>query len=269
MSTIQRKLGTNIDHFKGLSSLDALTLIKETGFESFFTGEYRGKQVATLKARADELGLAFEFIHAPFNDINAMWLSGLGYLTMFDQMKESIDSAADNGIPAVITHVSSGWNAPAVNDLGLSRYDELVLYAQERGVLLVFENLRLTGNLALLIDRYAHLDHVRFCFDCGHEHCYTKTVKWIDIFADKLYCTHIHDNHSRTDDDKVTDGDEHLLPFDGTCDYADMMRRLDRRGYTGSLMLEINQFARPEYQEMTAEAFAAEAYARIRKISEM
>lgn len=269
MSIHKRKLGTNTDGFKDLSSLDALTLIKKTGFESFFTGEFRGKQVAAIKARADELGLAFEFIHAPFHGINAMWQSGLGYLTMFNQMKESIDSAADNGIPAVITHVSSGWNAPAVNDLGLSRYDELVLYAQERGVLFVLENLRLAGNLCILKDRYAHLDHVRFCFDCGHEHCYTKTVKWIDLFDDKLYCTHIHDNHSRADDDKETDGDEHLLPFDGTYDYADMMRRLDQRGYTGSLMLEINQFCRPDYKAMTAEAFAAEAYKRIQKISEM
>lgn len=269
MSTIQRKLGTNVDHFKGLSSIEGLELIKKIGFETFFTGAFHDKDVGALKQRADELGLTFEFIHAPFRGINAIWESGLSYLTLFGEIKESIDSAAKHGIPAVITHVSSGWDAPAVNDLGLSRFDELVLYARERGVILAFENLRITGNLCILIDRYANMDNVRFCFDCGHEHCYTKTVSWVDLFADKLLCTHIHDNFSRATEDKVTDGDLHLLPFDGNYDYAQMIRRLDRRGYTGSLMLEINQFVCEKYKSMTPEAFAQTAYDRIKKISEL
>ena len=109
---------------------------------------------------------------------------------------------------------------------------------------------------------------MRFCFDCGHEHCYTKTVRWLDIFTDKVICTHIHDNHSRAMDDKVTDGDEHLLPFDGTYDYAQMMRKLDEYGYTGSLMLEIKNSI-PAYKHMDAREFIATAYERIKKISEM
>lgn len=269
MSTIKRNLGINADCLRGLvSTADTLPLIKEAGFVSFFTNEYLPDEVAAIKERADALQLNFEFIHAPFRGINAMWLSGLEYLTIFNQIKRSIDTAADNGVPAVITHVSSGWNAPAVNDLGLSRYDELVLYAKERGVILAFENLRMVGNLAILIDRYAHFDNVRFCFDSGHEHCYTKTVDWVDIFADKLYCTHVHDNHSRSFEDKASDGDEHLLPFDGTYDYAKMIHKLDKNGYTGSLMLEVFR-AMPKYQALTAEAFLQTAYERIEKISKL
>ena len=82
-----------------------------------------------------------------------------------EYMKESIDTAANNGIGMVITHVSSGWNPPPVNDLGLSRFDKLVLYAKERGITLAFENLRLLGNLACLVDRYEKEENVRFCFD--------------------------------------------------------------------------------------------------------
>lgn len=265
---MKRKLGINIHHFNGTGLLDALDLIRSVGFETFFTGPVSNEQAAAVKEKADRLGLEYEFIHAPFAGINDMWHSGMGYLTIYNGIKESIDVAANNGIRSVITHVSSGWNAPAINDIGLARFDELVLYAKEKGVILAFENLRVLGNLAYLVDRYAHVDNVRFCFDCGHEHCYTKTVSWLDIFVDKVICTHIHDNHSRTMEDKVSDGDEHLLPFDGTYDYAQMIRKMDQYNYTGSLMLEVNNFL-PKYKHMSAEEFAATAYERIKKISEL
>ena len=168
----------------------------------------------------------------------------------------------------VITHVSTKWDAPAVNDLGLSRYDELVLYAKEKGVILAFENLRMLGNLCVLVDRYAKFDNVRFCFDCGHEHCFTKSVPWLDIFTFKTCCTHIHDNHGRAWDDFTSPVDEHLLPFDGTYDYAPMMRKLDEYGYTGSLMLEVFH-SKPQYEQMSPEDFLRTAYERIKKISTM
>ena len=265
---MKRKLGIIACCLDGVSEVDALEKIKAAGFESIFTSAYKDAEVREIKKKADELGLTCEFIHAPFHHINEMWTPGIGYVEVFDYMKESIDTAAKNGIPTVITHVSSGWNPPAVNDLGLARYDELVLYARERGVVLAFENLRLLGNLACLVDRYEKLDNVKFCFDCGHEHCYTKTVSLMDVFTTRVICTHIHDNHGRALEDKTTDGDEHLLPFDGTYDYEKMMRKLDEYGYSGTLMLEVFQNTET-YKSMGHEAFLATCYERIKKISQM
>ncbi len=265
---MKRKLGINANCLKGVSEKDALKLIKNAGFDSVFLSAYHGAEVAEIKKQADALGLEAEFIHAPFAGINTIWQAGMGYLTLFQQMKETIDSAADNGIEKVITHVSSGWNAPAVCDLGLARFDELVLYARERGVTLAFENLRLVGNLACLVDRYANMDNVRFCYDCGHENCYTNPVRWLDIFQDKVCCTHIHDNPGRPLDDKVHDFDTHHLPFDGTCDYEKMMRDLNKYGYKGILTLEVTQ-CKPEYENWTNDEFLSTCYDRIKKISEM
>ena len=265
---MKRKLGIVANCLRDIPTVDALVKIKAAGFETFFTGDYKREAVAEIKKRADELGLIYEFIHAPFYSINEMWMPGIGYLTVFDYMKESIDSAAENGIPIVITHVSSGWNAPGVNDLGLQRFDELVIYARDRGVTLAFENLRLLGNLACLVDRYEKMPNVRFCFDCGHEHCYTKTVSIMDVFTNRVCCTHIHDNVGRPFEDKVNDFDQHLLPFEGTYDYEKMMRKLDEYGYSGSLMLEVSR-NRDEYKQMSHEEFLATCYERILKISEM
>ena len=251
-----------------VDELDALADIREVGFDCFFTGRYQKNDVAALKKRADEVGLEFETIHAPFANINAMWLPGMSYLDVYDKMITSIDSAAEFGIPTVVTHLSSGWNAPEVNDLGLSRFDELVIHAERRGVTLAFENLRKIGNVAYIVDRYEHMKHVGFCYDWGHEHCYTKTVDWMDIYCKRVACTHIHDNHGRGAE-KVGDPDEHLLPFDGTIDYAHVMRKLDEYEYAGPLTLEVGMSASEEYKKMAPKAFIQQAYDRIKKISEL
>ena len=263
---MERKLGIVASCLHGVSELDALEKIKAAGFETFFTGSYKNDDVRAIKERADELGLEYEFIHAPFRNINQMWTAGMGYLEVFDYMKESIDAAANNGIKYVITHVSSGWLPPQVNDLGLERYDEIVLYAKDKGIQVAFENLRKVGNLAVLVDRYENMDNVGFCYDNGHEHCYTETVCWPDIFREKMLCTHIHDNFGRPED-KMADGDIHILPFDGNCDYAKMMAKLDEYNYTGSLTLEVGRGAR--YKDLSHEEFLQTCYDRLVKISKM
>ncbi len=268
---MKRKLGINTECLggHGISPADALEMAHRQGFEAFFTGTLEPTVVAELRRRGEEYGMDFEFIHAPFRGVNAMWRAGMEYLKIMDEMKGTIDLAAVNGVPTVICHVSSGWNAPGVCDIGLARFDELVLYARERGVTVAFENIRVVGNLAMLVDRYEGMDNVAFCLDVGHEHGYTKTVSWFDIFTTRVIGTHIHDNHGRALEDKTCNPDEHLLPFDGTCRYEPLIRKMDQYGYTGSLMLEVFDSVHPDYLAMTPEAYIQTCYERIKTISEM
>ncbi len=265
---MKRKLGMNADAIEGVAPLAALDLLRAAGFDSFFVLMSEKDEIKALKERANALGLAFEFIHAPFRGINAMWLAGMEYLTLYNGMKDTIDAAAEAGVPTVIMHLSSGWEPPAITEVGLARYDGLVLYARERGVTVAFENLRAVGNLAYIIDRYEKLENVRFCYDCGHEHCYTKTMVWPDLFTDRIAATHIHDNMGRGKE-KVGDPDLHLLPFDGNLDYAKMMRKLDEYEYSGSLMLEVFTSADARYKAYSPEAFVATCFERIRRISDL
>ena len=266
---IKRKLGINTDCLSGLADeLTVLRLAHEAGFRAITTNRTDFDKVSELKALADEMNMDFPFLHAPFSGINAMWQEGDGYRTIYDGMIKAIDSASACGVGAVVLHVSSGWQAPPVNDLGLSRFDSLVSYAEQKGVVLAFENLRVLGNLACLIDRYEKRENVRFCFDSGHEHCYTKTVSWLDIFTNKLIATHIHDNLGRPFEDKVSDRDTHWLPFDGSYNYHEMMKKLDEYAYDGVLMLEVFRSAREDYKKMSAEEFISTCYDRIKRISE-
>lgn len=264
---MKRKLGIISDCITGENPVSTLDKIKEAGFDCFFTGYTDSETVKALKEKADVLGLEFQFIHAPFRGINSMWLEGDGYKEIYDGMIQAIDSASEFGVPIVICHVSSGWECPEINDLGLSRYDALVEYAKEHNVIIAFENLRKIGNIAYFCDRYENNDNVRFCYDCGHEHGYTKSVQFMDIFCHRAICTHIHDNLGRGWD-KIGDPDLHLLPFDGNLDYEKMMRKLDEYDYSGSLMLEVNN-GNPKYNVLSTEEFLATCYERIKKISEM
>ncbi len=263
---MKRKLGINAHCLKGISERDALPLIKKAGFDSVFIASWQQEPVRKLKERADELGLELEFIHAPFGKINDMWLSEEDPYIL-EAMMQTIDSASANNIPIVIIHVSSGWKPP-FTEVGLDRYDRLVQHAKEKGVKVAFENLRVTGNVAYFTELYYDNDAVGFCYDCGHEHCYTKTVCWPDIYTTQICCTHIHDNFSRPLEDRTCNPDTHLLPFDGTYDYEKMMRKLDEYGYTGNLTLEVTQ-DKEEYRHLTAEEFLQTCYERLLRISQM
>lgn len=265
---MKRKLGINCDCVHGQSPLETMEIIKDCGFEATFTSDIRLETVKEQKKKADNLGLQIEFIHAPFRGINNLWLPGVACWDLMERIEETIDTAAACGIPAVILHVSSGYHAPDLCDIGMERFDRLVKHAREKGVIACFENLRKVGNLSYLADRYHSLDCVRFCYDCGHRNCYTPEMEWIDFMGKRIIATHIHDNPGQTDGWN-NDDDLHLLPFDGTCDYKDMIRRMDRVGYEGTLMLEVFNGSREDYRAMTPEAFVKECYRRIKRIRDL
>lgn len=265
---MKQQLGVVANCLADKSELEALDLIRSAGFEAVFSESNDPAEVLALREKCDRLGLSLDFLHAPFSGINNFWLPGLAYRPLRRGIESSIDSAAAAGVPLVVCHVSSGWWPPEISDVGLARFDALVEYALDRGVKIAFENLRKVGNLAAIMDRYEKIPEVGFCYDTGHEHCYTRTVRYMDLYADRLFCTHIHDNHGREKND-WGDPDEHLLPFDGTIDYADMMRRLREAEFTGTLMLEIYDSRRPEYREMGNEAFLKTAFERIERISKL
>lgn len=268
---MKRKIGINADCFKdpnltyGDNSYGSIKKLRELGFDSFFIGELRGSFGKCTEV-GESVGMKFEFIHSPFKGINDMWLEGDDYRKVYGGIKLAIDHASNNAVPVVIMHLSSGWTPPATNEMGFKRFDELIAYAAQKNVIIAIENLRNKENVLEAMERYKDNPNVRYCYDAGHEYCYTPGVDWIEIFGDKLICTHIHDNLGY---DPNIDPDFHYLPFDGTLDYADMIRRLDKIGYTGTLTLEVFNTTKPEYKELSQDEFFALCYEKAKKLSEI
>jgi sugar phosphate isomerase/epimerase len=262
---MKRTLGLNADCIRGGFTYGNIIKLKEAGFDGFFVCATQAG-VSKYKDISESVGLNFEFIHAPFAGINTMWEEGDGYQRIFNSMKVTIETAASVGVPVVVLHLSSGWEPPAVSEIGFKRYDQLVSIAKQKNVKIAFENLRNVENVRAIMERYKDESAVGYCYDAGHEHCYTPGVDWIKIFGDKLICTHIHDNMGYDPD---IDPDFHYLPFDGTIDYADMIRRLDEVGYTGTLTLEVFNTTRPEYTEWSKDRFFNECIERAKRIAEL
>lgn len=265
LSYMKRKIGINADCIRGGFIFGDIKKLGDLGFSGFFINFV---QTSYGKCRdiGESVGMTFDFIHAPFRGINDMWLEGDAYLPLFNRMRSCIDTAATHAIPMVIIHLSSGWEPPAVNELGFFRFDKLVEHAKGKGVTIAFENLRNVENVLAAMERYRDESCVKYCYDCGHEHCYTQNFDWIKTFGDKLACIHVHDNYGYT---REGDPDLHLLPFDGNLDYADMVRRLDEVGYEGPIMLEVFNSSTPEYAAMDNDTFMAECLARAKKIADM
>ena len=262
---MKNKLGIAAACLSGVKEIDALDLIRDVGFESVFSEDNDPKTVLAIREKCDRLGLVCDSLHAPWRGINDIWLEGDACKPLLDGIYLSVDAAAGAGIPAIVTHVSSGWFPPKISEIGYERFAALVDYAEKKKVKLAFENLRRLGHLAVLMDLYERNPWVGFCYDWGHEHCYTETVKYLDFYGDRLLVTHIHDNFGRDHNDYYADPDAHLMPFDGNIDYADIMTRLRKTDYTGSLTLEL--FREGKYAETPDREYLEIAFERLQRIA--
>ena len=74
-------------------------------------------------------------------------------------------------------------------------------------------------------------DGVGICLDVGHAHIDGDVIDAIETVSEYLIATHLHDNAGRSDD--------HLLPFQGTIDWAGALLAVQKIGYDGPFMLEI------------------------------
>ncbi|MBQ3095359.1 MAG: sugar phosphate isomerase/epimerase [Clostridia bacterium] len=247
----------------GLKREEFCSLIAGIGFDGFFSVWRDRAETALFADCAARYGLCYSSLHAPYAAVNEMWLPGDAGNAVLAEFCESLSDAADNGIPVVVMHMSSGDAAPPITDIGRDRYEKLVNFAVRKGITLAFENQRKLANLAYMFETYADVPNVRFCWDMGHESALGPGFAYMPMFGPKAVYTHIHDNFC------VHNGDIHLIPFDGGIDYSARVRHLAENGYTGPLTLELSG-PRPEYYEgLSNEAYLHRAFDALNKLRNM
>ena len=72
---------------------------------------------------------------------------------------------------------------------------------------------------------------VGICLDFGHAHIDGDVVEAVETVSEHVIATHLHDNNARSDD--------HLMPMDGTIDWAGALTAVQKIGYDGPLMFEV------------------------------
>jgi sugar phosphate isomerase/epimerase len=91
--------------------------------------------------------------------------------------------------------------------------------------------------LASFIEDELEQPGVGICLDSGHAHLLGDLAEAIEAVSGHLVTTHLHDNRRKADD--------HLVPFEGSIDWAEAAMTLQKVGYEGVWMLELAPSATP------------------------
>ncbi len=263
-----RKLGVSLVKHEECDIYQQVPMIKEAGFDCFFFTYKSDVDVERLCALAAENHLEVETVHLPFGGANSLWLEGEEGETYLAQLCDIIKRCGKNGIHMAIMHCTIHSIAPKVSEIGLERFARLFAFAENCGVRLAVENLEPLPHLHEVMKNLP--EYHGFCWDCGHNLCYTPMEDMMAKYGDRLICTHIHDNCGVTRPGDIHYRDDlHLLPFDGTLDWEWFGEKIKNSGFEGPLTLELSLKSRDEYEKMPLQEFFNDAYRRAQKLLSM
>jgi sugar phosphate isomerase/epimerase len=139
--------------------------------------------------------------------------------------------------------------------------EEIESLASPLGVRLALEiipnPLSTPAALVTLIEDQLELPGIGICLDFGHTRLLGDPVDAIETASGHVTTTHVHDNSGRAD--------EHLVPFEGSIDWASVLMAVEKIGYDGVFMFELRNTSTPA----AVLARAREAQARIERMVEV
>ena len=244
-----------------VSIIETINSIKNAGFKNVFVQWYdkdweysQEEQVKLCK----ELGLNIIFAHLGYQKINSIWEDGTEGDELVEKYKKNIKDCSENGIPIVVIHLTSGYNAPMYCEIGLKRIKKIVEYAKKLNIKIAFENTKIKGYLEYVFENIKD-ENIGLCFDVGHYHAHFDDELNFELFKNRIFAVHLHDN------DKSDD--LHLLPFDGTIDWNTVVLKLKEYNYEGPITLELCY--RYDYLKLTLDEFYKKGYDTGIKLAEM
>lgn len=268
----KQKLALALNGRLGIPYSEQILLYKSAGFEGFAIDDSdRRADVAALAAKGKSEGLFIEYLHAPFNKSDDMWAEGALGDEARDELIKYVELCAELEIPTLVAHTFIGFDEPYVpTDIGIERFGAAAKRATELGVALALENTEGFEYLDALMNSLKSEKSVGFCWDSGHELCYNYGMNLLELYGDRLICTHLNDNLGIRDyGGKITYIDDlHLLPYDGIHDWNELAKRLVKCGFNGNLTFELSTVSKPgrhendKYGKMPVEQYVSEAYCR-------
>lgn len=219
---------------KKVTPIETIDAIKEAGFENVFVQWYNRDWECSQKEQleyARKQGLNVIFAHLGYQNINDIWNQDESGDMLVERYKQDIKTCKENDIPMVIMHLTSKQEAPMYNEKGLKRIQEIVDYAKELNIKVAFENTKIKGYLEYVLQNIQN-DNVGICYDAGHCHAHFNDEFNYELFKNRIFAVHLHDN------DKSAD--QHLIPFDGTINWNNVVTKLKECNYDGPVTLELS-----------------------------
>ena len=271
----QAKLAMNIGEQFTLPLEEQIALLRQIGFEGFFSGWRPGFDIKALKQAGDREGMVFQSIHSNHLLMADMWEKTEKTEEAVSQLLACLHDCAENDVKIMITHPIIGFDKHTPTALGLLNFEKVIREAEKCGVKIAFENLEGEEYLAEVMNQFKGHPLVGFCWDTGHEMCYNHHQDMLALYGDRILCTHLNDNLGIRDfnGDIRWQDDLHLLPFDGIGDWQEMMMRLEKTGYDDFLTFELKISPMPGrhendvYTRMTTVDYFTQAYMRACRVA--
>ena len=212
--------------------------------------------IGTLKDWLTQANVDLHSVHAPITDV---FVNGRGQRTYSTAVRDAEarkatlrEMAAALNIARVIPFkylvvhlgVPEAWN-PGPDDnhreAAIRSVEEIQSMAETVGVKVALEvmgnTLSTATDLIEIIERSFEGADLGICMDVGHAHMLGDAAEAIETTSEYLVTTHIHDNRRQSDD--------HLVPFQGSIDWAATVMAFEKIGYDGVLMYEVRNAESP------------------------
>jgi sugar phosphate isomerase/epimerase len=255
-------ISTHLYHDRRLER-EHLEQIAEYGFEAielFATRshfDYRDDAaIANLADWLSGIGLSLESVHAPITDRfgagdqwAATYSNAVGDSASRQAAVRETEAALQiaQRIPyrTIVVHLGTplSKNNPGDNNraAALRSAEEICRRAEPLGVHVALEvipnALSTTTSLVSMLEHDVESTQAGICMDFGHAFLAGDVPDAIEMAAEHLIATHVHDNHGRTDD--------HLVPFRGSIDWDATLVTMQKIGYERMYMMELANTSSP------------------------
>ena len=163
-------------------------------------------------------------------------------IAMTDEIKRAIEIAETIPFRYLIQHLGAGNEAfeERKMDAAFTALEELKLFASQRGVEILLENIPngfSSAERLVMFNAQTHLD-LNFCLDVGHANLNEGVEAAYRLMEKRIRSTHLHDNDGQED--------KHLFPFfatGGTIDWDATRGLLLGRPSQYPLLLELKEVA--------------------------
>jgi len=259
VSTRQFGVSTHLFHHERLSR-EHFHQIAANGFELaelFATRthfDYHNPSVvADLQQWLADAGVTLRSVHAPTaaSFVGGVWGGSMSIASVEPELREravkdtlqALYIARRIPIAVLVTHIGIPRMQPRDADVGAQdvraaarrSVEELQRAAEPLGVRIAVEvipnELSRAGSLVHFVEEDLDGLGVGICLDFGHAHIDGDVVEAVETVSEHVIATHMHDNGGRADD--------HLMPMDGTIDWAGALTAVQKIGYDGPLMFEV------------------------------
>jgi sugar phosphate isomerase/epimerase len=254
-------ISTHLYHDQRLSR-DHLAQVASYGFEAvevFATRthfDYRDPAaIASLGQWLNETGLRLNSMHAPITDSlkDGKWGTVFSNARSDNTTRQAaireteavLQVARQVPFDVLVVHLGSPCvkSAPGDNNRAAAAKSaqDICRLAEPLGVRVAFEvipnELSEPSRLTDLIERDLDARHAGICLDFGHANLLGDVADAVELAAEHLIATHVHDNHGRED--------EHLVPYLGNINWSTALVSMLKIGYDGTYMLEVANSGSP------------------------